>query len=99
EYSSGGRTRRGTITKAGNLHVRTQLVESAWSYQHPARVGPRLRRRQVGCPPETLARAWKAQVRLCGRFRRLSARKDSKNVVVTAVARELAGFLWGEMSA
>jgi transposase len=99
EYSSGGRTHRGSITKAGNLHVRTQLVESAWSYQHPARVGPGLARRQAGCPPETLARAWKAQVRMCGRFRRLSARKESKNVVVTAVARELAGFLWGEMSA
>jgi transposase len=99
EYSSGGRIRRGAITKAGNLHVRTQLVESAWSYQHLARVGVGLARRQVDCPPETLARAWKAQVRLCGRFRRLSARKDSKNVVATAVARELAGFLWAEMTA
>jgi transposase len=98
EHSSGASTRRGHITKAGNTHLRTQLVESAWAYQHRAAVGFHLRRRHEGLPPEVVARAWSAQLRLCGRFRRLAARKTSKNVVVTAVARELAGFLWAEMT-
>ncbi len=93
EHSSGGSTRRGLITKSGNTHLRTQLVESAWAYQHRAAAGPEIRRRQEGLPPEVVARAWTAQLRLCGRFRRMAARKTSKNVVVTAVARELAGFL------
>jgi transposase len=99
EYSSGGRTHRGRITKAGNLHLRTQLVESAWAYQHGPAVGVELRRRQEGAPPETVARAWAAQARLCGRFRRLAQKKNSKNVVATAIARELCGFLWAEMTA
>lgn len=99
EHSSGSSTRRGQITKAGNEHLRTQLVESAWSYQHRAGVGATLKKRQEALPPEVVARAWTAQLRLCGRFRRLAARKTSKNVVVTAVARELAGFLWAEMAA
>jgi transposase len=99
EYSSGGSTRRGHITKTGNAHLRAQLVESAWSYQYRPAVGADLRQRQQGLDPQVLARAWAAQLRLCGRFRRLAARKDSKNVVVTAIARELAGFLWAEMAA
>ena len=99
EYSSGERTQRGHITKAGNEHLRTQLVESAWAYQSGPYVGPRIRRAQEQCPPATAERAWAAQVRLCGRFRRLAARKNVKSVVATAVARELAGFLWGEMTA
>jgi hypothetical protein len=57
-----------------------------------------LRRRQHGLPPETVARAWTAQLRLCGRFRRLAARKHTRQVAVVAVARELAGFLWAEMT-
>ena len=61
--------------------------------------GATITKRQEGLPPEVVARAWAAQLRLCGRFRRLAARKTSKNVVVTAVARELAGFLWAEMTA
>lgn len=99
EYSSGGSVSRGHITKAGNVHVRTQLIESAWAYQHPARLGVTLRRRQEGLDQATIERAWRAQLRLCGRFRRLSARKDSRNTVVTAIARELAGFLHAEMTA
>jgi hypothetical protein len=55
--------------------------------------------RQQGLDPQVVARAWAAQLRLCGRFRRLAARKDSKNLVVTAIARELTGFLWAEMAA
>jgi transposase len=99
EYSSGGKTHRGRITKAGNAHLRTQLVESAWAYQHRPAVGAALRQRQQGVGADTAARAWAAQVRLCGRFRRLAQKKNSKNVVATAVARELCGFLWAEMVA
>jgi transposase len=99
EYSSGQLTRRGHITKAGNVHLRTQLVESAWAYQHRPSVGARLASRQQGLDPQVIARAWAAQLRLCGRFRRLGARKPSTNIVATAIARELAGFLWAEMTA
>ena len=99
EYSSGGSVSRGHITHAGNVHVRTQLVESSWAYQHGASVGVGLRRRQEGLDRETIERAWRAQLRLCGRFRRLAARKDSRNTVVTAIARELAGFIHAEMTA
>jgi transposase len=99
EYSSGTSTWRGPITKCGNAQLRTQLVESAWAYQHRPQATLELRRRQAGVSPETVARAWKAQLRLCGRFRRLQARKNAKQLVVTAVARELAGFLWAEMVA
>jgi transposase len=95
EYSSGGSTRRGHITKTGNAHLRAQL---AWALKHRPAVGVGLRERQQGLDPQVLARAWAAQLRLCGRFRALAARKDSKNVVVTAIARELAGFLWAEMT-
>jgi transposase len=99
ERSSGTRVWRGGITHAGNTHLRTQLVESAWSYKvHPA-VGLVQRRRQEGLDPAVVARAWHAQLRLCGRFRRLDARKTNRKTVVTAVARELAGFVWAEMTA
>jgi transposase len=99
EYSSGGTTRRGHITKAGNTHLRAQLVESAWAYQHRPYVGPEIAKRHQEVPPEVVARAWAAQLRLCGRFRHLAARKNTKSVVAAAVARELAGFLWAEMTA
>lgn len=99
EYSSGERTRRGHITHAGNLHLRTQLVESAWAYKSRPHVGATIARRQAASDPAVVARAWAAQLRLCGRFRRLDARKSSRNVVVTAIARELAGFVWAEMTA
>lgn len=99
EYSSGERVCRGHITHAGNLHLRTQLVESAWAYKARPAAGLEIRRRQQGLDPEVVARAWGAQLRLCGRFRRLDARKSSRNVVVTAIARELAGFVWAEMTA
>ena len=98
EHSSGERTSRGGITHAGNTHLRTQLVESAWAYKAQARVGPTLRRRHEGLDPEVVARAWAAQLRLCGRFSRLDARKSNRKTVVTAIARELAGFMWAEMT-
>jgi transposase len=99
EYSSGGRSHRGHITKAGNAHLRAQLVEAAWSYQHRPYVGAEIAKRQEGLAPEVVARAWAAQLRLCGRFRHLASRKNTKSVVAAAVARELAGFLWAEMTA
>jgi transposase len=99
EYSSGNRVHRGRLTKAGNAHLRAQLVESAWSYQHRPAVGVELARRQHGLDPAVTARAWAAQQRLAGRFRRLAARKHTNSIVAAAIARELAGFLWAEMTA
>jgi transposase len=97
EYSSGGSARRGHITKTANAHLRTQLIEPAWAYQHRPIIGTALRARQADLPTDTLARSWTVQLRLCRRFRALAARKNVKGVVVTAIARELAGFLWAEM--
>lgn len=94
ENSSGGSVRRGGITKTGNAHARRVLVEGAWSYRYPARVSRALGDRQEGLAEEVKAIAWKAQVRLCGRFRHLEAVGKPKQVVVTAIAREMAAFLW-----
>jgi len=99
EYSSGERKVRGRITKSGNLHLRAQLVESAWAYQHRPAVGATIKKRQERCGHDTVTRAWAAQLHLCAKFRRLAERKSSRNVVVTAIARELTGFLWAEMAA
>ena len=99
EYSSGSRNRRGSITRAGNVQVRTQLVEAAWAYRHPARMTKAIARRQEGVHPDTVARAWVAQQRLARRFKALSVRKGVQSVVNAAVARELAGFVWAEMTA
>jgi hypothetical protein len=96
EHSSGDRQNRGGITHAGNTHLRTQLVESAWSYRASPAVGATLGKRQAGVHPDTVARSWTAQQRLSSKFRRLDARKNNRKVVVTAIARELAGFLWAE---
>jgi transposase len=81
EYSSGERVRRAHITHAGKVHLRTQLVESAWAYKSRPSLGVELRRRQEGVPSETLARAWRAQLRLSGRFHRLDERKANRPVV------------------
>lgn len=99
ERSSGERQHRGGITHAGNTHLRTQLVESAWAYRARPQIGATLTKRQHDVPPDTVARSWGAQQRLCGKFRRLDARKHNRKVVVTAIACELAGFLWAEMTA
>lgn len=99
EYSSGGSTHRGHLTKSGNAHVRAQLIEGAWQYRHRPFAGGVIAKRHEGVAPETVARAWKAQMRLSRRFRHLAERKNSKSVVAAAVARELAGFLWAEMNA
>lgn len=94
EHSSGQRRQRGAITKAGNAHVRRVLVESAWCYRFPARKTRHLQRRAEKAPPAVQDIAWKAQKRLCGRYRRLSARGMPKGKVCTAIAREMLGFIW-----
>jgi len=97
EHSSGASERRGSITKTGNRHVRRVLVEAAWAYRHRPSVGAKLRRRSEGQPPEVLACAWRAQLRLNARYR-LLAPKKGREKAVTAVARELAGFVWALMT-
>jgi transposase len=94
ESSSGGRTRRGGITKAGNHHVRRVLIEGAWTYRFAARLSRGLHARNIEQPKEVRAIAWKAQLRLCGRYRRLAAGGKPKVVVTTAIAREMIGFIW-----
>ena len=94
EYSSGDRVKRGSITKAGNSHVRRVLVEAAWAYRFPARQSRYLLRRQQGLPDKIRQIGWNAQVRLCGRYRTLRARGKLVQTVTVAIARELTGFLW-----
>lgn len=94
EYSSGDSRRQGPITKAGNSHARRVLVEGAWAYRYPAKVSPLIRKRLEKLPQPIQDIAWKAQVRLCGRFRRLTRRGKHPNLVVTAIAREMAAFMW-----
>ncbi|MCP4283663.1 MAG: IS110 family transposase, partial [Gammaproteobacteria bacterium] len=94
EHSSGGRRRQGAITKTGNSHARRMLVESAWSYRFQARQTMHLKRKAKNASDEAKAIAWKAQKRLCGRYRTLlQAGKNTKQTTV-AIARELAGFIW-----
>lgn len=94
EASSGGTTWRGSITKTGNAHLRRVVIEAAWAYRHRPAVGLALRRRRADQPAALCALADKAQERLHRRYRRLLARGKSAPKVVTAVGRELLGFLW-----
>ena len=94
EHSSGEKTRRGSITKSGNGHVRRVLTEAAWAYRLPARISRSLLKRQEELPRKICDISWKAQVRLCSRYRQLWARGKPKQVVVTAIARELCAFMW-----
>jgi transposase len=94
EYSSGERRRQGSITKAGNTHARRALVEGAWAYRYPAKVSRHLQLRLENQPKAIQDISWKAQVRLCQRYRRLIARGKHANQVVVAIARELVGFMW-----
>jgi transposase len=94
EYSSGERRRQGTITKAGNTHARRALVEGAWAYRYPAKVSRHLQRRLEALPKPIQDISWKAQIRLCKRYRQLSARGKHVNQVVVAIARELIAFMW-----
>jgi len=109
EHSSGAKVERGGITiglrpiprrdvseadRAGNGRARRVLVEGAWSYRFPARVTGPIQARLEGVPDAVRAIAWKAQLRLCARFRRLVAAGKNANLVTTAVAREMAAFAW-----
>jgi transposase len=94
EYSSGERRRQGSITKTGNTHARRALVEGAWAYRHPAKVSRHLQLRLETLPKPIQDISWKAQVRLCKRYRKLSARGKHANQVVVAIARELIAFMW-----
>jgi len=94
EDSSGQRIRRGGITKTGNAHLRRIAIEAAWSYRLRPGVGPALRKRQEGVSEEIKEIAWKAQHRLHKRYTRLAAAGKDKRKIITAVGRELLGFIW-----
>ena len=94
EHSSGETKRRGGITKTGNSHARRVLVEASHAYRFPARVSRLLLKRQEGLSQEINDISWNCQVRLCARFRRLVAKGKNHNTAVTAIARELAAFMW-----
>lgn len=93
EHSSGTRTRRGELTRTGNAAARAMLIES-WQYRYPAREGRALRERNARLPDHIRTIAWKAQTRLCAKFRRLARTGKHAAKIVAAVARELAGFIW-----
>lgn len=94
EHSSGERTWRGGITKTGNAHLRRVIGEAAWAYRHRPAVGAGLRQRHKAVSPEVKAIAWKAQHRLYARYRHLITRGKCPPEAVTAVGRELLGFIW-----
>jgi transposase len=97
EASSGEKQRRGRITRTGNTIVRRVLIEAAWHYRHRPGVGQALTRRRQGQPARVIAIADKAQQRLCRRFRKLAAEHKPPPKIATAIARELAGFLWAAL--
>ena len=94
EHSTGKRRRQGAITLTGNSHARRMLVESAWSYRFPARQTMHLKRKAVNASQQAKAIAWRAQKRLCGRYRRLIQAGKNQKLVCVAIARELVGFIW-----
>jgi transposase len=94
EHSSGPRQRRGAITKTGNHHARRILIEAAWSYRFFPKVSPEIQNRQQDQPLAIREIAWKAQLRLSKRYKAMTQRGKSPNLVVVAIARELAGFMW-----
>jgi transposase len=94
EYSSGERRRQGGLTKTGNTHARRALIEGAWAYRYPAKVSRHLQLRLEKLPKPVQDISWKAQVRLCTRYRQLNARGKHANQIVVAIARELVAFMW-----
>ena len=94
EHSRGSKRRQGSITLTGNSHARRMLVESAWSYRFPARQTMHLKRKAVNASEEAKAIAWRAQKRLCGRYRKLTQAGKNTKLVCVAIARELVGFIW-----
>jgi transposase len=98
EHSSGSKRAQGAITKTGNAHLRRVLVESAWHDRHHPFVSAALLARQRGAPATVVAHAWTAQQRLHRRYARFAARSKPKQHIVTAVARELSGFVWAALT-
>jgi transposase len=94
EHSSGASRRQGGITKTGNSRARRVLVEGAWAYRYPAKISAHIQRRIDKLPKVAQDIGWKAQLRLCKRYRRLVARGKHANIVITAIARELLAFMW-----
>jgi transposase len=94
ERSTGDSVKRGGLTRAGNRRARRVLVEGAWSYRHPARVTERIRQRLDGLPKAVRDIAWKAQVRLSKRYRLMTTSGKKAQIVIAAIAREMAAFLW-----
>ena len=94
EHSSGTSIKRGGLTKAGNSAARRLLIEAAWCYRFPARISRELLLRQESQPKPIREIAWKAQLRLCARYRRLARTGKPANIVTAAIARELTGFIW-----
>lgn len=94
QHSSGDRTRLGPITKSGNRHARRNLIEAAWAYRYRAKMSREIQLRQEKLPLKIRDIAWKAQLRLCARYRKLVARGKNHNVVTVAIARELLAFMW-----
>jgi transposase len=94
EASSREQRRQGSITKAGNSYARRALIEAAWAYRHPARVTRIIATRQTGLPKAACDIAWRAQLRLSAKYRRMNARHLNHNKIVVALARELSGFVW-----
>jgi transposase len=94
EHSTGSKIKRGPITKTGNGHVRRVLTEAAWSYRLPARVSRALLNRQEDLPESVCDISRRAQLRLCARYRYLWNKGKAKQVIGTAIARELCGFMW-----
>ena len=94
EHTSGNRRIQSSITKTGNAHLRRVMVEAAWAYQFRPWMGGYLLKRQVNVAPEVKEIAWKAQHRLHSRYREMSIRGKNKPQIVTAIGRELLGFIW-----
>ena len=94
EDSTGSSVRRGAITKTGNAHLRRIVGEAAWAYQYRPAMSPEMKKRQEGLSEEVKEIAWKAQSRLCTRYRRLAAKGKLRQKVTVAIGRELLGFIW-----
>ena len=94
EHSSGNTRKLGSITKCGNGRARRLLIEGAHSYRHAAKISKEMQLRQEGLPKQIIDKAWEAQMRLCRRYQRLIMRGKPRNVVITAIAREMIAFVW-----
>jgi len=94
EHSSGGKRHIGAITNCGNGRARRLLIEGAHSYRHAANISTELQKRQEGLPKQIVDIAWKAQLRLCKRYKKLINKGKHHNLVVTAIAREMIAYIW-----